>query len=237
MNNVYVPSTGASDWQRLLAEPEKHWKPGYSAHALATCWENAIGLPSEVRNLFAPHFSEVELLLAIPEYKVPLPGGTRESQNDLFCLLRADGLPMVLMVEGKVEEPFDKPLGEWLARPSDGRQERLAFITKTIGLQQPIPPAIRYQLLHRTASAVITARRFGANKGAMVVHSFSRFKSWLADFKAFAALWNAQIDHDQMTRLVLPDGFELFLGWSTGELVTGGTQVKETLSGIEQEST
>jgi len=58
-------------------------------------------------------------------------------------------------------------------------------------------------------------------------------KSWLSDFKAFAALWNAQIDHDQMTRLVLPDGFELFLGWAAGELPTDGTQVKETLSGKE----
>lgn len=227
MNNIYVPTIGAADWQRLLAEPEKHWKPGYSAHALATCWERASGLPPEVRSLFVPHFSEVELLMAIPEFKVPLPGGTRESQNDLFCLLRADGLPMVLMVEGKVEEPFDKPLGEWLARPSDGRRERLSFISQTIGLQQPIPPAIRYQLLHRTASAVITARRFGANKGAMVVHSFSQFKSWLADFKAFVGLWNAQVDHDQMIRVVLPDGFELFLGWATGELVTGDTQAKK----------
>lgn len=188
-----------------------------------------------MRNLFVPHFSEVELLLAIPEYKVALPSGTRESQNDLICLLRANGLPMVLMVEGKVEEPFDRPLEDWLADASDGKRERLSFIAQTIGLQEPIPPTIRYQLLHRTASAVLTARRFGAHKGAMLVHSFSQFKSWFADFKTFAALWNKKIEHDQMAVITLPYGFELFLGWSTGQLGEAATPVKTPLSGIAEQ--
>lgn len=221
MNSIYIPTAGPVDWQRFLAEPEKHWKPGFSAHALATCWETANGLPEEVGNLFAPHFREVELLLAVPEYKVRLPGGGKDSQNDLFCLLRADGSTIALMVEGKVDEPFDKPLAAWLMNASVGKLERLSYIARTLGLSEPIATTIWYQLLHRTASAVITARRFGATKGAMVVHSFAPMKSWLAEFKAFVGLWGISIEHDQMVRIVLPDGFELFLGWASGELKRG----------------
>ena len=35
-----------------------------------------------------PALEDVELLLAIPEYKVSLPGGGAASQNDIFCLAR-----------------------------------------------------------------------------------------------------------------------------------------------------
>jgi len=235
MNKVYVPTTGPADWQPLLAEPEKHWKPGYSAYALATCWEKVDGLPMEVRSLFVPYFSDVELLLAIPEYKVPLPGRGNDSQNDLFCLLRTDDKTMAMMVEGKVEEPFDKPLSVWLAEASDNKRVRLSYLAQTLGLKEPIPLSIWYQLLHRSASAVITARRFGAHSAAMVVHSFSPAKTWLNEFKAFAALWNKEIEHDQMVLITLPDGFELFLGWATGQLHDGVAPIKSLLSGTAEE--
>ena len=215
MNSIYIPTQGPVDWQKLLAEPERHWKQGYSAHALATCWECAKGIPPEIAKLFLPHFDKVELLLGIPEFKVALPGGRRESQNDLFCLLRADGNLMVLMVEGKVEEPFDSTLAEWLRDASDGKRERLAFVTQLLGLNS-ISPSIRYQLLHRTASAVLTARRFGSSRAAMIVHSFSEGRSWLADFQAFTQLYGAATDHDQMVKVDLPDQMELYLGWASG---------------------
>jgi hypothetical protein len=218
LNRIFIPTSGPTDWQRLLAEPNRHWKPGYSAHALATCWETSKGLPTEVSDLFSRYFGRLDLLLAIPEYKVPLPGGRRESQSDLFCLLQGDGAVIAMMVEGKVEEPFDKTIGEWLAGASDGKKERLSFLTKTLGLSDTLPPSIRYQLLHRTAAAVITARRFGAAKAAMIVHSFSPARSWLPDFQMFVGLWDISIGHDEMVRIQVPDGFELFLGWASGSL-------------------
>jgi hypothetical protein len=48
MNHIYVPANKPEDWQALLAEPDKHWKPGYSAVALAQCWMEAEGLPQSV---------------------------------------------------------------------------------------------------------------------------------------------------------------------------------------------
>ena len=88
---VYIPTTGPDDWQRFLADPAKQWRTGFSAKTLAYCWECADGgLPNEIASMLRPHGGEVELLLAIPEYRVALPGAFRvESQSDIFALARA----------------------------------------------------------------------------------------------------------------------------------------------------
>ena len=46
-------TTGPQDWQALLADPQKHWRTGFSARTLAHCWEAAQGLPPEVQAVFA----------------------------------------------------------------------------------------------------------------------------------------------------------------------------------------
>jgi len=70
---------------------------------------------------------EMELLLAIPEYQVKLPGGSRSSQNDLFVLARAfDGGLAAIMVEGKASEPFCETLEIWLKGASTGSAASIA---------------------------------------------------------------------------------------------------------------
>jgi hypothetical protein len=152
MSKIYVPSTGPAEWKRFLADPDRQWQTGFSAKTLAHCWENANGLPNEIVSMLKPHEGDVELLLAIPEYKVPLPGASRgESQNDVFALARAGDLTFAIMVEGKVSEPFGETLGDWLQNASDGKHKRLASICDLLGLNLPLPGHIYYQLLHRTA--------------------------------------------------------------------------------------
>ncbi len=94
MSKILIPSSGAEAWQRFLAEPEKQWRTGYSAKALASCWEGADGFPASVQAVFdGSPFEELhglEMLLGIPEHRVALPGGRRASQTDLF---RARPLP------------------------------------------------------------------------------------------------------------------------------------------------
>jgi hypothetical protein len=86
MKHLYVPSVGVEDWSRLLAKPKLHWKTGYSARTLAHCWEASSGFPPEILDLATrskyPKLHEIECLLALPEYKVSLPGGSNASQND-----------------------------------------------------------------------------------------------------------------------------------------------------------
>jgi hypothetical protein len=187
MKVIVRPTTGPDDWRQFLAEPEKQWKPGYSAHLLAHCWEHADGLPESVRAVFEtnPRYRDFEPLLAIPEMKVDLPGGTRPSQTDLWLLGRVpDGLVSVA-VEGKAAEPFGPTVDEWSKSASVGKAERLKFLLDVLHLGSPPPSGLRYQLLHRTVSAILMARRFHARHAAMVVHSFSEAHLWFEDFQAF----------------------------------------------------
>lgn len=148
MNRFYIPTTGVEDWRRLLADPEKHWRTGFSARSLAYAWESAKGFPPEIQDLFTrsdPPFHDIELLLTIPEHKVLMPPyGGHPSQNDIFELAKdSDDNLIALTVEGKVSESFDKNLSEWNAEGSPGKQKRLAFIKETLGLAGEIPNTIR----------------------------------------------------------------------------------------------
>ncbi|WP_102226675.1 DUF6946 family protein [Acidimangrovimonas sediminis] len=168
MSRIYVPTRGLGDWRALLADPEKHWRAGYSAMAAARSWEAADGLPPEIAAMFV---TNAELLLAIPEHKVALPGGRRESQCDVFALVRDGNETVSLAVEAKVAEPFDRTIGDWLRNASDGKRTRLAAICELLGCPPP-PDDLYYQLFHRTAAAILEAKRFGTDTAAMVVHSF-----------------------------------------------------------------
>ena len=74
MSKILTPTTSPLDWKSLLADPEKHWRWGYSAMSAALTWEAAKGLPAEIAAIFGP---DTELLLAIPEHQVPMPGRGR----------------------------------------------------------------------------------------------------------------------------------------------------------------
>jgi hypothetical protein len=101
-----------------------------------------------------------------------------------------EGDLVAIAVEGKAAESFgDSTVSEWRATDTPGRRERLAYLLEVLGLADADRLAgIRYQLLHRTASAVIEARRFGARHAVMLVHSFSREDAWLEEFLEFASL-------------------------------------------------
>jgi hypothetical protein len=121
-------------------------------------------------------------------------------------------------VEGKVSEPFGPLVSEWFQNPSEGKKERLAFLCKTLGLDEEQVQSIRYQLLHRTASAVIEAERFNAKHALMLVHSFSSTSEWFDDFKAFARLFDAEADLDQLLQAGRLSDIDLYLGWIKGEV-------------------
>lgn len=214
MTSIYVPTQGPDDWQRLLADPEKQWKSGYSAKAAALSWEDAHGLPAEIAAMFQP---DAELLLAIPEYRVALPGGARASQCDVFALLLDGDELCTLAVEAKVNEAFGPTIGAWLANPTDGRRVRLNAICTMLGIDDPPPADLRYQLLHRSAAAVAEARRFGAASAAMIVQSFSQDHRWFDDYAAFCKLLDLPASRGHGATCLLPCGLKLTIGWATGE--------------------
>jgi hypothetical protein len=72
---------------------------------------------------------------------------------------------------------------------------------------------IRYQLLHRTASAIILAQRFHARHAAMVVHSFSPAAKWIDDYYSFARLLGAAGSLDGVIDIPGHDQPTLSLAW------------------------
>lgn len=218
MGKVLIPANTADDWRCLLADPDKHWRTGYSARTLAHCWQAADGFPVSVRQAIESSgaFAGLELLLAVPEVKTPLPGGSRPTQTDLWALARCDAGLVSVAVEGKAAESFGPTLGEWQTG-GPGKAERLAFLIDTLGLSGPLAPGIRYQLLHRTAAAVLEARRFLAPHAVMLVQAFGPAGESFADYAAFAALFGASASQGKVVGVGQRGGVSLYLGWCIGE--------------------
>lgn len=220
MPRILSFTTGPKDWQALLADPMKHWRSGYSARTLAHCWEAADGFPPEVAQALSrntdPLLADLTPILAVPEFKVPLPGGGHASQNDIFVLARSSSGPVSIMVEGKVTESFGPTLDEWRGDASSGKEERLSFLLRVLGLGAPPVGGIRYQLLHRAASAVITGEQYRAVAAVLLVHSFSEERVGWSDYQAFTRLFGVEAVHGQVQHLSNAAAVPLLGAWVVG---------------------
>jgi hypothetical protein len=160
---------------------------------------------------------------------VPLPGGSRASQTDLFALARTRGGLAAIAVEGKVAESLGERVSEWIApKPSavpgrdpvstTWRRGQLSFLCQILGLDEREAGDLRYQLLYRTASAVFEADRFSAAYAVMLVHAFGPdADDAYEDFAAFARLLGADPVRWAVTKTTAPTRATLFVGWADGE--------------------
>lgn len=220
----YPPSSGIKDWEKL--QPEKHWCEGNSATELANSWETAKpDLPPKIAALFC---GSAELLAAIPEHKTPLPPDCHRgpSQSDVLAFIRLkDKHICTVSVEGKKNEQFgDSTVGGWLAegektseQSKENREIRLDYVLGKLGLSGRASEVqdIRWQLLHRTAAAVIETKRFNADCAAMIVQSFSPQHTWFEDFAEFLDLFG--IDSAKRDKIYKTDkpAKPLYFGWAS----------------------
>ena len=220
----YVPSKGISEWQNRLAQPEKHWRRQYSAYEMAVSWVGAEaterGLPESVGQVLDRNDATrgATLLLAFPEHKVALPGGVRASQTDVWALLRSPVGLISMAVEGKADEPFGDTLADWQEDDSIGKQIRLSFLSEALRPPTPFPPSTRYQLLHRTTSAIIEARRFGASSAVMMVQSFRPQCDSFEDYVAFGRHFGADLASGALVQVRGHSNPSLYLGWAVSPL-------------------
>ena len=220
MTRIYIPSAGPDSWQQFLADPKKQWRTGYSAKSLAYSWEEAGGFPDEIQNALVA--SDIETLkdltplLVIPEHKVPLPGGRTESQNDAFVLASTAAGLVSICIEGKVNESFGEPVSKWGPDNSSGKRKRFDFLVDVLGLQGEELSSVYYQLLHRTASAIIEAKRFHASTAAMLVHSFSQEHKWFLEFSGFARKLGVVAELNRVHYCGKRSGVDLYVGWVVG---------------------
>ena len=187
----------------------------------AACWEeNEPQLPREISEVLEASgdnaLASLELLVAIPEWEVDLPGGDRPSQTDVLAITRNEDGLVVLGVEAKVDEPFGPTLGEKRINAQEGQLERISYLEHELGCSSPLADSIRYQLLHRTVSAFLTARAFHASVAVMLVQSFSPDSRWREDFEAFAAAISSKRVTDDLYEVERGDGPRLIIGWCKG---------------------
>lgn len=202
------------DARAYLADPIKHWRPDHSALELATSWIGAGGMPQSVADVLAtcPTYSGCRLIEGFFEREVELGTKGRPSQTDLLVLVAlAEGYG-VIAVEGKAREPFGPIVSEW--NDGAGKQARLNDLCTQLGLDPASVGDLRYQLLHRTVSALIEARRYGAHEALMLVHSFDPADNSLDAYQTFAtALELTNAVPNAITTSTMRGDVALRLGW------------------------
>jgi hypothetical protein len=121
---------------------------------------------------------------------------------------------MSLAVEGKAGESFASTIGEWRTDASDGKTKRLEQLCELLGINAAnIDDSIRYQLLHRSVSALIEAERIGAQNAAMVVLSFSKDVRSKSDFGAFVQCLGVPNQSEGLIRIPSVRNHQFYVGW------------------------
>lgn len=214
ISRLHVPLSKPEDVIPFLAKPE-HWKVGYSAYELATAWWTSRNdFPPQVRSVLetAPEYERAKLVDGFFECEVDLGSRGRNSQTDLMVIAGLDDALGIIAVEGKVEEPFAEIVADWNTSP--GKQCRLEGLCRTLGLDITGAGGLRYQLFHRTASAIYEAKRYRCHHALMLVHSFSSSHTWFEDFAAFSRAMGIPIlQPDLCSAAKACEGVSLRIAW------------------------
>ncbi|MGY4617261.1 hypothetical protein ACVWZ4_002488 [Bradyrhizobium sp. USDA 4472] len=243
ISQLHLPIKTPEDVIPYLGSPG-HWREGRSAKLVAEGWFSAKdrpelhGLPEMVSVTLgrcppdqASRFAEAELVDAFLERTIELGDGSTPSQTDVLAILRLPNELAIMAVEGKVNESFGPLVSEWIrkATPSSKKAARLAHLSQTLGIKVSDCENLRYQLLHRTASALYEARRYHAEVAIMMVHSFDPKDTGFEDFARFsAAIGLTGVAATRLDGPVSLDGVDLYLGWTAdrpsneGYIVTNG---------------
>jgi hypothetical protein len=220
LTRISVPLLKPEDVIPHLGKPT-HWKQGRSAKAVADSWFTANDLPPRVRAVVeqAEEFRSAELIDAWLERCTDLGDGRgTPSQSDLLAILGLKGEIAVMGVEAKVNESFGPFVSEWIGDGSEGKARRLQMLCDLFGLDPDVVGHLRYQLFHRTAAAILEARRYRATKAVMLVQSFCPDATGLADYVAFfSAIGVRGAGRDQLSSQLNIGRVGFWTGWVSDE--------------------
>ena len=224
--NFYQPLKSAHEWKYLLKDPSLQWKDGKSAKELAKYWANHQDIPAELNHLFKNE--DISLVFLFPEYKVPMPAVGGDSHNDLYVLATSKNGLIVIMIESKAGESFGKIISEWYLQKERGNKDkgvnaasRLNSMLQELGLGQYARAPYeeigdyRYQLFHRTLSALTEAKRVKAKRAIVLIQSFENDPLSQEDFFKYVRLF---VPQEKMTSgsLIGPvgiSGIDLYFTW------------------------
>jgi hypothetical protein len=224
---LHVPLKAPEDVIPHLGKPT-HYRQGRSAWCLANHWSAANEIPEPVRLTLetCSRFAGAELLEGFFEREVSLGDTGRPSQTDLLALLGIGGELVVMSVEGKVDEPFGKTVGEEAASASSRKAARIHKLVTLFGLTESEATDLRYQLFHRTAAAVFEAHRFRSKTAIMMVHSFDPAHAGSEDYRRFAEAVGIRGAGPTITAGPLTvSGVDLYLGWTADRPSSAGCSI------------
>lgn len=208
-----VPITTIDEW--FDAAPPKggssQWVPLRSAYQLAEAWcgSGTPAAPVEFLKMLEaqPLLHGLELLEGWAEHKTYLRGEQRGPRvHDLLLTGRCDAGTVVIGVEGKADEQFDRPLSErWKhamesSTPTIWPTRLRRLVPALLGLEAEVDPGVLnpaladlpYQLLSALAGTLIEAEERDAQVAVLAVHVFTstathveRVEQNRAAFKAF----------------------------------------------------
>ncbi len=195
----YKPLARPDDWREIVGP--KNWVAGHSAYELAFSWQTAGGVPPGIARALessgAPSLAGLRLDVALVEKPIFLDTQRAPSMTDLMGYGRnASGEPIIIAVEGKAQETFGPPVRSWLrgdalefpagVEPRPTRARRFEFLCERLGLGVDHECQLRYQLLHRTVSALLEGELHAAVAVVVVVHAFgSEAASNWTDYQLF----------------------------------------------------
>jgi len=132
-----------------------------------------------------------------------------------------------ITVEGKVSEEFGEKgetISQWRkyskSESGDTRNKeiRLKCLLGKLELEDNNATGeVKYQLLHRTASAVIESERWGAKRALMLVHSFSQTNEHFGDYQQFVRLFGVEARPDCLAFAKNIRGIALYFAWAEGD--------------------
>ncbi|MBX3723931.1 MAG: hypothetical protein KF713_18940 [Turneriella sp.] len=198
------------DWIEVVTK--RHYREGHSAYEVAQKWQFVRSrLPEPISSLLQEsqflelHNLEIRQLYA--EFPVWLDTHSTPSKNDLMIFCEGlENRKITIALEAKCDESFANPVSVWLRsadKPTPRRQRalfhvqnepvprklrRLAFLNEILSTNIGIDSLVRYQLLHRLASAILIARQTLAKATVMMVQAFSDSPRNFEDFRYFCNL-------------------------------------------------
>jgi Domain of unknown function (DUF6946) len=101
-----------------------------------------------------------------------------------------------------------------------GKRERLDALCEVLGVAAAPDSALRYQLLHRSASALMEAKRIGARTAVMLVQNFRPETSSWSDFERFAAHFRSTATRGGICETSCRQPVHLLLTWADSPLAT-----------------
>jgi hypothetical protein len=172
------PIESIEDWFRLAppAGGRRQWKEGRSAKEAARRWLQ--GVPPEVAEALDFHVDlrGFTATFAEPEVKTELDEFPRKRNHDLIVEGQGPNGSVLLCVEAKADETFDKTVAVRLdeAVPTSNLPERIRRISLALfgdGRVEPIAD-LRYQLLQACAGSLIEAQNRRVQSCVLLVHVF-----------------------------------------------------------------